>query len=270
MIEYKKLILGVQSKGRNCYDERTGVGTIRTFSTYTEYDLNLQFPILELRKLHWKSILNETIFFLKGLTNNNWLVERGTTIWNEWANEDGELGPIYGKQWRDWVGVDGKRHDQLKDVIERIKTNPSDRRLVVSAWNVGELDQMALPPCHMFFQFYVEGGKLSCQLYQRSADVVLGVPFNIASYALLTHIVAYVCDLKVNRFIHVTGDTHIYLNHLDGLKELMSRPVRLDYPIKPRLVIAPDTPKDIDLIDVEHFKLINYRPQPSIKFDVAV
>lgn len=270
MMEYKKLVWGVQGRGTECCDERTGVGTLRKFGTYTTYDISNKFPILELRRLHWKSILNETIFFLKGLTNNNWLTERGTTIWNEWVNEDGELGPIYGKQWRDWVGADGRHHDQLKDVIEQIKTNPSSRRLIVSAWNVGELDQMALPPCHSFFQFYVEGGKLSCQLYQRSADVVLGVPFNIASYALLTHIIAHVCDLKVHEFIHVTGDTHIYLNHLDGLKELMSRPVRLDYTMKPQLVILPDTPKDIDLIDVEHFQLINYHPQPSIKFDVAV
>ncbi len=246
-------------------EDRTGTGIKSVFGHQMRFDLSEGFPMVTTKKLHLKSIIHELLWFLKGTGNIQYLSENGVRIWNEWADENGDLGPVYGVQWRSWQGANGKTHDQIKNVIEQIKTNPNSRRLIVNAWNVGELENMALPPCHMFFQFYVANGKLSCQLYQRSADIFLGVPFNIASYALLTHMVAQVCDLEVGEFVHTLGDAHIYSNHMEQCKLQMSRePMAL-----PKIKINPDV-KNIDDFKFEDFELIGYEAHPHIKGTVAV
>jgi len=245
--------------------DRTGTGTISTFGYQMRFNLEEGFPLLTTKKLHLKSIIYELLWFLKGDTNVGYLQENGVRIWNEWADENGELGPVYGHQWRSWTGADGKTVDQISELIEQIKTNPNSRRLLVNAWNVAEIDNMALPPCHCMFQFYVADGKLSCQLYQRSADVFLGVPFNIASYALLTLMIAQVCDLKPGEFIHTFGDVHIYQNHLEQMKLQMEREPR---PL-PVLKINPNV-KDINSFEFEDFSLEGYDPHPHIKGVVSV
>ena len=234
-------------------EDRTGTGIKSVFGHQMRFNLQDGFPMVTTKKLHLKSIIHELLWFLKGSGNTNYLTENGVRIWNEWADENGDLGPVYGVQWRSWQGADGRTHDQIRDVIEQIKTNPNSRRLIVNAWNVGELDKMALPPCHMFFQFYVANGKLSCQLYQRSADIFLGVPFNIASYALLTHMIAQVCELEVGEFVHTLGDAHIYSNHFEQCELQMTRePFSL-----PQIKINPAV-KNIDDFKFEDFELIGY------------
>ncbi len=245
--------------------DRTGTGIKSVFGYQMRFDLEEGFPLLTTKKLHLKSIIYELLWFLRGDTNINYLHEHGVTIWDEWAGQDGELGPVYGHQWRSWPAPDGKSIDQISLLIEGIKTNPDSRRHIVSAWNPAEIDKMALPPCHALFQFYVANGKLSCQLYQRSADVFLGVPFNIASYALLTMMVAQVCRLKPGEFIHSFGDTHIYTNHFEQVKEQLSRIPR---PL-PKMLINPDV-KDIFNFRYEDFKLEGYDPYPSIKAPIAI
>jgi len=245
--------------------DRTGTGIKSVFGYQMRFDLEEGFPLLATKKLHLKSIIYELLWFLRGDTNINYLHEHGVTIWDEWAGQDGELGPVYGHQWRSWPAPDGKSIDQISLLIEGIKTNPDSRRHIVSAWNPAEIDKMALPPCHALFQFYVANGKLSCQLYQRSADVFLGVPFNIASYALLTMMVAQVCRLKPGEFIHSFGDTHIYTNHFEQVKEQLSRIPR---PL-PKMLINPDV-KDIFNFRYEDFKLEGYDPYPSIKAPIAI
>jgi thymidylate synthase len=229
------------------------------------FDLNEGFPMVTTKKLHLKSIIHELLWFLKGETNIRYLKENGVSIWNEWADENGELGPVYGKQWRSWTGADGKTHDQIIDLIDQLKKNPDSRRLIVSAWNVAELPKMALMPCHTLFQFYVADGKLSCQLYQRSADVFLGVPFNIASYALLTMMVAQVCDLQLGDFVHTFGDVHLYNNHFDQAREQL---IRTPFPL-PKMKINPDV-KSILGFKYEDFVLEGYQSHPAIKAPVAV
>jgi thymidylate synthase len=246
-------------------EDRTGTGTISTFGYQMRFNLSEGFPLLTTKKLHIKSIIHELLWFLNGDTNVKYLQENGVRIWNEWADEEGNLGPVYGHQWRSWTGADGETVDQISVLIDQIKNNPDSRRLLVNAWNVGDIDKMALPPCHCLFQFYVADGKLSCQLYQRSADLFLGVPFNIASYAILTYMIAHVCDLEPGDFIHTFGDVHIYKNHLDQVKLQMERDVR---PI-PKLVIKPDV-KDIFDFKFEDFSLENYDPHPHIKGVVSV
>lgn len=246
-------------------EDRTGTGIKSVFGHQMRFDLNDGFPMVTTKKLHLKSIVHELLWFLKGSGNIQYLQDNGVRIWNEWADEKGDLGPVYGVQWRSWKGADGKTHDQIKNVIDQIKTNPNSRRLIVNAWNVGELEHMALPPCHMFFQFYVANNKLSCQLYQRSADIFLGVPFNIASYALLTMMMAQVCDLGVGEFIHTIGDAHIYSNHMEQCKLQMSREPRA----LPQMKINPVV-KNIDDFKFEDFELLNYDPHPHIKGKVAV
>jgi thymidylate synthase len=245
--------------------DRTGTGTKSVFGYQMRFDLEEGFPLLTTKKLHLKSIIYELLWFLRGDTNVNYLHEHGVTIWDEWAGQDGELGPVYGHQWRSWPAPNGKSIDQISLLIEGIKTNPDSRRHIVSAWNPAEIDKMALPPCHALFQFYVANGKLSCQLYQRSADVFLGVPFNIASYALLTMMVAQVCRLKPGEFIHSFGDAHIYINHFEQVKEQLSRIPR---PL-PRMLVNPDV-KDIFNFRYEDFKLEGYDPYPSIKAPIAI
>jgi thymidylate synthase len=245
--------------------DRTGTGTKSVFGYQMRFDLEEGFPLLTTKKLHLKSIIYELLWFLRGDTNINYLHEHGVTIWDEWAGQDGELGPVYGHQWRSWPAPNGKSIDQISLLIEGIKTNPDSRRHIVSAWNPAEIDKMALPPCHALFQFYVANGKLSCQLYQRSADVFLGVPFNIASYALLTMMVAQVCRLKPGEFIHSFGDAHIYTNHFEQVQEQLSRIPR---PL-PRMLINPDV-KDIFNFRYEDFKLEGYDPYPSIKAPIAI
>ena len=229
------------------------------------FDLAEGFPLLTTKKLHTKSIIYELLWFLRGSTNVHWLQEHGVRIWNEWADENGDLGPVYGHQWRSWPTADGQSIDQIANVIEQIKHNPDSRRLIVSAWNVADIDQMKLPPCHVMFQFYVANGTLSCQLYQRSGDVFLGVPFNIASYALLTMMIAQVCDLKPGKFIHTLGDAHIYINHLDQIHEQLTRE---PFPL-PTMLINPDI-KDINDFSFSDFTLLNYQAHPHIKGEVAV
>ncbi|CAG9608195.1 Thymidylate synthase 2 [Pseudoneobacillus rhizosphaerae] len=246
-------------------EDRTGTGTISTFGYQMRFDLSKGLPLLTTKKLHIKSIIHELLWFLNGDTNIKYLQENGVRIWNEWADEEGNLGPVYGHQWRSWTGANGETIDQIAVLIDQIKTNPDSRRLLVNAWNVGDIDKMALPPCHCLFQFYIADGKLSCQLYQRSADLFLGVPFNIASYAILTYMIAHVCDLEPGEFIHTFGDVHIYKNHLDQVKLQMERDVR---PI-PKLVINPDA-KDIFNFKFEDFSLENYDPHPHIKGVVSV
>ena len=246
-------------------EDRTGTGTVSVFGYQMRFNLTDGFPMITTKKLHLKSILHELIWFLKGDTNIQYLKENGVSIWNEWADEQGNLGPVYGSQWRSWPAPDGQSIDQISQVIQQIKNNPDSRRLIVSAWNVGVIPQMALPPCHAFFQFYVADGKLSCQLYQRSADIFLGVPFNIASYALLTHMVAQVCDLQVGEFIHTLGDAHLYTNHLEQAKLQLTR----DFRELPQLKMNPAI-KDIFAFKFEDFSIEGYDPHPHIKAAVAV
>ncbi|MBP5536846.1 MAG: thymidylate synthase [Bacteroidales bacterium] len=256
---------------RHIYDhgvvktDRTGVGTKSIFGWQSRYDLSEGFPLLTTKKVHLKSIIYELLWFLSGSTNIGYLKEHGVSIWDEWADENGDLGPVYGHQWRSWPTPDGGSIDQISKLIETIKHNPDSRRMLVSAWNVAEVDSMALPPCHCLFQFYVAQGKLSCQLYQRSADTFLGVPFNIASYALLTMMIAQVCGLEPGDFIHTTGDTHLYLNHLEQAALQLSREPR---PL-PRMIINPEV-KDIFSFKYEDFTLEGYDPWPAIKAPVAV
>ena len=245
--------------------DRTGVGTKSIFGWQSRYDLSEGFPLLTTKKVHLKSIIYELLWFLSGSTNIGYLKEHGVSIWDEWADENGDLGPVYGHQWRSWPTPDGGSIDKITKLIDTIKNNPTSRRMLVSAWNVAEVDNMALPPCHCLFQFYVAEGKLSCQLYQRSADTFLGVPFNIASYALLTMMIAQVCDLEPGEFIHTTGDTHLYLNHLEQAALQLSREPR---PL-PRMIINPQV-KDIFSFKYEDFTLEGYDPWPAIKAPVAV
>ncbi len=245
-------------------EDRTGTGTLSVFGYQMRFNLQEGFPLVTTKKCHTKSIIYELLWFLQGNTNIKYLNENGVRIWDEWANSQGDLGPVYGKQWRSWQ-ADGKTVDQISWVINEIKKNPDSRRLIVSAWNVGELEKMALAPCHTLFQFYVQNGKLSCQLYQRSADIFLGVPFNIASYALLTHMVAHVTDLKVGEFVHTFGDAHLYLNHLEQAKLQLTR---TPYPL-PQIKLNPQV-KSIFDFKFEDFELIGYEAHPHIKADVAV
>lgn len=246
-------------------NDRTGTGTVSIFGYQMRFNLEHGFPLVTTKKCHLKSIIHELLWFLQGNTNIRYLKENGVKIWDEWADEDGNLGPVYGKQWRSWTASDGRTIDQISDVIEQIKCNPDSRRLIVSAWNAGELDQMALAPCHVLFQFYVSDGKLSCQLYQRSADIFLGVPFNIASYALLTLMIAKTCGLKPGDFIHTFGDAHLYLNHLEQAELQLSREPRS----LPVMRINPDV-KNIFDFKFEDFTLEDYDPHPAIKAAVAV
>lgn len=245
--------------------DRTGTGTKSIFGYQMRFDLKNGFPILTTKKLHLKSIVYELLWFLRGETNIRYLQEHGVRIWNEWADENGELGPVYGSQWRSWRTADGPAVDQISQVIEQIKSNPNSRRLIVSAWNVAEIEKMALPPCHLLFQFYVANNTLSCQLYQRSADVFLGVPFNIASYALLTRMVAQVCNLEAGEFVHTFGDVHLYLDHLEQAEEQLSRQ---PYPL-PELRINPQVDSIFDF-DYEDFELIGYQAHPHIKAKVSI
>jgi thymidylate synthase len=245
--------------------DRTGTGTRSIFGYQLRCDLATTFPLLTTKKLHTRSIIQELLWFLRGDTNIAYLNEHGVSIWNEWADADGDLGPVYGKQWRAWEAADGSTVDQISTVIEQIKTTPDSRRLIVNAWNVGQLKEMALPPCHALFQFYVADGRLSCQLYQRSADVFLGVPFNIASYALLTMMVACVTGYEPGEFIHTLGDAHLYTNHLDQAREQLSREPK---PL-PRMLINPDVTSIFDFVE-EDFELVAYDPHPHIKAPVAV
>jgi thymidylate synthase len=264
MQQYLNLLQHILDAGVQKHD-RTGTGTISTFGYQMRFDLQKGFPLVTTKKVHTKSIIHELLWFLKGETNIQYLKENGVSIWNEWANENGELGPVYGKQWRSWEGKDGKVVDQISDLIKQIKTNPDSRRLIVSAWNVTDLPEMALMPCHTIFQFYVANGKLSCQLYQRSADVFLGVPFNIASYALLTLMIAQVCDLEPGEFIHTFGDVHIYNNHIEQVKLQLSR---TPFPL-PTMKLNPSV-KNIFDFNFEDFTLENYQCHPAIKAPVAV
>jgi thymidylate synthase len=264
MKQYLDLMQHILDHGVNKAD-RTGTGSKSVFGYQMRFDLSKGFPCVTTKKLHLRSIIHELLWFLKGDTNIKYLKDNGVSIWNEWADENGDLGPVYGKQWRSWNAGNGQQVDQISDVIATIKKNPDSRRLIVSAWNVGEIERMALPPCHTIFQFYVAEGRLSCQLYQRSADVFLGVPFNIASYALLTMMVAQVCDLEPGDFVHTFGDAHLYLNHLDQTKLQLSREPR---PL-PQMSINPKI-KDIFSFSFEDFKLENYDPHPHIKAPVAI
>ncbi len=264
MRQYLDLLRTILEKGTDKSD-RTGTGTRSIFGYQMRFDLANGFPLLTTKKLHLRSIIYELLWFLRGDTNIRFLNENGVSIWDEWADANGDLGPVYGKQWRSWHCTDGKDIDQISQVIEQIKHNPDSRRLMVSAWNVGEIDQMALPPCHILFQFYVNEGKLSMQLYQRSADVFLGVPFNIASYALLLLMTAQVCDLKPGTFVHTLGDAHLYNNHLDQTRLQLTREPR-DLPV---MTLNPDV-KDIFHFHYEDFQLTGYDPHPHIKADVSV
>lgn len=264
MKQYKDLCRHVLENGEKKGD-RTGTGTISTFGYQMRFNLQEGFPMLTTKKLHFKSIAHELLWFLKGDTNVRYLQENGVRIWNEWADENGELGPVYGSQWRSWRGADGETIDQISRLIHDIKTNPNSRRLIVSAWNVGEIDRMALPPCHCLFQFYVADGKLSCQLYQRSADVFLGVPFNIASYALLTMMIAHVTGLEPGEFVHTFGDVHIYQNHVEQVNLQLTRDVR---PL-PKLRFARNVDSIFDFA-FEDFIIEDYDPHPHIKGAVSV
>ena len=264
MKQYLDLLDHVLTNGTEKHD-RTGTGTISVFGYQMRFPLEEGFPLLTTKKLHLRSIIHELLWFLKGDTNVQYLHDNKVTIWDEWADEEGNLGPIYGKQWRSWGCADGQVVDQIANLIEQIKTNPDSRRLLVSAGNVGELDKMALPPCHIIFQFYVAAGKLSCQLYQRSADIFLGVPFNIASYALLTMMIAQVCGLKPGDFVHTLGDAHIYLNHVEQCRLQLTRDPR---PL-PTMKINPERKNILDFV-YEDFTLENYNPHPHIKGEVSV
>lgn len=264
MRQYHDLMKEVLAKGVKKSD-RTGTGTLSVFGHQMRFNLADGFPMVTTKKLHLKSIIYELLWFLKGSTNNNWLKERGVSIWNEWAAPDGDLGPIYGYQWRSWPAPNGQHIDQISEVVETIKKNPDSRRIIVSAWNVADIPRMALAPCHAFFQFYVADGKLSCQLYQRSADIFLGVPFNIASYALLTHMMAQQCGLEVGDFVWTGGDCHLYSNHLEQVELQLSR----DFFPLPKLNILrkPDTIFDYEF---EDFEIVGYESHPHIKAPVAV
>jgi len=262
--QYLQLLEHILDKGVKKQD-RTGTGTLSVFGYQMRFDLSKGFPVLTTKKLHLRSIIYELLWFLKGDTNIKYLKDNGVTIWDEWADAEGNLGPVYGYQWRSWPTADGRHIDQITNLINQIKKNPDSRRLIVNAWNVGEVDKMKLPPCHVLFQFYVSEGKLSCQLYQRSADVFLGVPFNVASYALLTLMIAQVCDLKPGEFIHTFGDAHLYLNHLEQTKLQLSRETRK----LPEMIINPSI-KDIFGFEYSDFKLEGYDPHPSIKAPIAV
>ena len=264
MRQYLDLMKHVLDHGARKSD-RTGTGTISVFGAQLRFDLSAGFPLLTTKKVHLKSIIHELLWFLKGETNTRYLKENGVTIWDEWADAKGNLGPVYGYQWRSWPAPDGGHIDQISQVIDQIKKNPDSRRMIVSAWNVADLPKMALLPCHAFFQFYVADGRLSCQMYQRSADLFLGVPFNIASYALLTLMVAHVSDLKAGELVHTFGDTHLYLNHLDQAREQLSRSPRR----QPDMKLNPAV-KDLFQFKYEDFTLENYDPHPAIKAPVAV
>ena len=264
MKQYHELMQYVLQNGTQKHD-RTGTGTISVFGYQMRFNLLDGFPMVTTKKVHLLSIIHELIWFLKGETNISYLKENGVSIWDEWADENGELGPVYGSQWRSWPKPDGGHIDQISQVIDQIKKNPDSRRLIVSAWNVAQIENMALPPCHSFFQFYVADGKLSCQLYQRSADIFLGVPFNIASYALLTMMVAQVCGLQAGDFVHTLGDAHLYNNHLDQTKLQLSRECR---PL-PVMKLNPEI-KNIFDFKFEDFELENYDPHPHIKGAVAI
>jgi thymidylate synthase len=264
MQQYHTLLKHILENGTEKTD-RTGTGTTSVFGYQMRFNLNEGFPLVTTKKVHLKSIIHELLWFINGDTNIKYLKDNGVGIWDEWADENGDLGPVYGKQWRSWTTPDGNTIDQLKEVIETLKKSPDSRRIIVSAWNVGELSQMALMPCHALFQFYVADNKLSCQLYQRSADVFLGVPFNIASYALLTMMIAQVCDLELGDFIWTGGDTHIYSNHYEQVRTQLEREPRA----LPTMTINPDV-KDIFSFKYEDFKLENYDPYPAIKAPVAV
>ena len=264
MEQYLNLLRHVKSNGIKKAD-RTGTGTISVFGYQMRFDISESFPLLTSKKLHLRSIIHELLWFLKGETNIKYLKEHNVSIWNEWADENGNLGPVYGAQWRSWSAANGTTIDQITGVIDQIRNNPDSRRLIVSAWNVGELDQMALMPCHAFFQFYVADGKLSCQLYQRSADIFLGLPFNIASYALLTMMVAQVCDLNLGEFVHTLGDAHLYLNHMQQVDEQLSRE-----PLAPPVMKINPQVNSIFDFKFEDFKLVNYESHPSIKAPIAI
>ena len=264
MQQYLELLQHILDKGV-AKSDRTGTGTLSCFGYQMRFDLQKGFPLVTTKRLHLKSIVYELLWFLRGETNIQYLKEHGVSIWDEWANEEGELGPVYGKQWRSWEGADGRVVDQISDLIKQIKTNPDSRRLIVSAWNVADLPKMALMPCHTIFQFYVAEGKLSCQLYQRSADVFLGVPFNIASYALLTLMIAQACDLQPGEFIHSFGDVHLYNNHIEQAKLQLTR---TPYPL-PQMKLNPSV-KNIFDFKFEDFMLENYQYHPAIKAPVAV
>jgi thymidylate synthase len=262
--QYHDLLKHVLAHG-NQKTDRTGTGTLSVFGYQMRFNLADGFPLLTTKKVHLKSIIHELLWFLQGSTNIAYLKENGVRIWDEWADENGNLGPVYGHQWRNWPKPDGTHIDQITQVVNAIKKNPDSRRLIVSAWNVADVDQMKLPPCHAFFQFYVADGRLSCQLYQRSADIFLGVPFNIASYALLTMMVAQVCNLKLGDFVHTLGDAHIYSNHMEQVSEQLTRDLR---PL-PQMKINPKV-NDIFSFKFEDFELVNYDPHPAIKGIVAV
>ena len=264
MQQYLNLLKHVKDVGFK-KEDRTGTGTLSVFGYQMRFNLNDGFPILTTKKIHLKSVIHELLWFLSGNTNIDYLKENNVTIWDEWADESGNLGPVYGHQWRSWDAADGSSVDQIADLIDQIKTNPDSRRLIVSAWNVGEIAKMKLPPCHAFFQFYVANNRLSCQLYQRSADIFLGVPFNISSYALLTMMIAQVCDLKLGDFVHTLGDAHIYLNHMDQVNEQLQRSPK---PL-PNMKINPLV-KDIFNFKYDDFELVDYDPYPLIKAPVAV
>jgi len=264
MQQYLDLLTDILENGEQ-KDDRTGTGTISVFGRQLRFNLQEGFPLITTKKLHIRSIIHELLWFLSGSTNIQYLKENGVTIWDEWADDNGDLGPVYGAQWRSWRGAGGKTIDQISEVIEQIKTNPNSRRLLVSAWNVAELDQMKLPPCHYAFQFYVANGKLSCMWQQRSVDTFLGLPFNIASYALLTHMIAHQCDLEVGELIFTGGDVHLYLNHIEQAKLQLSREPR---PL-PKLVIKRK-PNSIFEYQYEDFEIVDYNPHPHIKADVSV
>jgi len=264
MKQYHDLMRHVLEHGTK-KEDRTGTGTLSVFGYQARYNLEEGFPLVTTKKLHLKSIVHELLWFLQGDTNIKYLKENGVSIWDEWADEEGNLGPVYGSQWRSWHGANGETIDQITTVVNQIKKNPDSRRLIVSAWNVAEIEKMALPPCHAFFQFYVADGRLSCQLYQRSADIFLGVPFNIASYALLTMMMAQVCGLRPGDFVHTMGDAHLYLNHIDQAKTQLAR----DFRPLPQMKINPLV-KDIFDFKFSDFELIGYDPHPHIKAPVAV
>ena len=264
MDQYLKLLEHVKQNGQK-KEDRTGTGTMSVFGYQMRFNLNKSFPLLTTKKVHLKSVIYELLWFLSGDTNIKFLKDNGVSIWDEWADENGNLGPVYGHQWRSWPTSEGKEIDQISNLINQIKKTPDSRRLIVSAWNVGEINKMKLPPCHCFFQFYVADGRLSCQLYQRSADIFLGVPFNIASYALLTQMIAHVCGLECGEFIHTLGDAHIYTNHIDQVNEQLGRkPKKL-----PQIKINPSV-KNISDFKYEDFSLEGYDPYPLIKAPVAV
>lgn len=264
MKQYHDLLSHILDHGVH-KEDRTGTGTISVFGYQMRFDLSEGFPCITTKKLHLRSIIHELLWFIKGETNIAYLKENGVSIWDEWADANGELGPVYGSQWRSWPAPDGRQIDQITQVIDQIKNNPDSRRMIVSAWNVGLIDQMALPPCHAFFQFYVAEGKLSCQLYQRSADTFLGVPFNIASYALLTMMLAQVCGLRPGEFVHTLGDAHLYSNHIEQAKLQLTREFR---PL-PTMKINPEVKSLFDFT-YEDFELLNYDPHPHIKAPVAI